>query len=51
MEDLLQSVAQSSFSIAVAAYLLIRMEKKLDTLGQTIQELRLAIVEQFSHVG
>lgn len=45
MEDLLAGIAQSGFSIAVAAYLLIRMEGKLEGLSQAIQDLRLAIVE------
>ncbi|MDD4836581.1 YvrJ family protein [Dethiosulfovibrio salsuginis] len=45
MEELLASVAQNGFSIAVAAYLLIRMESRVESLSQAIQELRLAIVE------
>ncbi len=44
MEDFLANAAQSGFSIAVAAYLLIRMESRLDSLSRAIQDLRLAIV-------
>ncbi|EFC90841.1 MAG: YvrJ family protein [Synergistota bacterium] len=46
MEDLLAGIAQNGFSIAVAAYLLIRMESRLEGLSQAIQELKLAIVEE-----
>lgn len=48
MDQLLSSAMQNGFSIAVAAYLLIRMESKLEGLSQAIQELKLAIVERGS---
>lgn len=43
MDELISSIAQSTFSIAVAAYLLVRMEARLDRLNEAIAELRRAI--------
>jgi|ADurb_H2B_03_Slu_FD_contig_21_5113657_length_660_multi_6_in_0_out_0_2 hypothetical protein len=43
MEDILASSIQSGFAVAVAAYLLVRMEKRLDDLRVAIDELRSAI--------
>lgn len=43
MEDLLASCIQSGFSVAVAAYLLVRMEKRLDDLAGAIRSLESAI--------
>ncbi len=40
MDELLTFVAQSGFSVAVAAYLLVRMESRLEALTQAINELR-----------
>jgi hypothetical protein len=40
MEEMLANIAQSGFSVAVAAYLLIRMEKRLEALTEAIRELR-----------
>lgn len=45
MEDLLAGMAQNGFSIAVAAYLLIRMENRLESLSQAINNLKIAIAE------
>jgi len=39
MEDLLKAVANVGFPIAVAAYLLIRIEGKLDNLASSINKL------------
>jgi hypothetical protein len=39
MEDLLKAVANVGFPIAVAAYLLIRIESKLDNLSSSINQL------------
>lgn len=39
MEDLLKAVANTGFPIAVAAYLLIRIEGKLDSLSASINQL------------
>lgn len=39
MEDLLKAVADVGFPIAVTAYLLIRIESKLDKLATSINQL------------
>lgn len=39
MEELLTSVANVGFPIAVAAYLLIRIEGKMDSLSASINQL------------
>ena len=39
MEDLLKAVGNVGFPIVVAAYLLIRIEGKLDTLSASINKL------------
>lgn len=46
MEELISSIAQSTFSIAVAAYLLVRMESRIDRLSEAIVELRRAIEQE-----
>ncbi|AER65958.1 hypothetical protein Tlie_0214 [Thermovirga lienii DSM 17291] len=46
MEDFVASVAQGGFAVAVAAYLLVRMERRLDELTQAIRDLQLAIVNR-----
>lgn len=43
MEEMISSLAQSTFSIAVAAFLLVRMESRLDRLSEAISELRRVI--------
>jgi hypothetical protein len=43
MEDFLAGVVQNTFSIAVAGYLLIRMERRLDDLTSAIVRLETAI--------
>jgi len=40
------SLLQQGFSVAVASYLLLRMERKLEELTRAISELRLAIGER-----
>jgi hypothetical protein len=39
MEEFLNSAIQSGFSVVVAAYLLIRMEKRLEALSEAIRDL------------
>lgn len=39
MEDFLKAVANIGFPIAVAAYLLIRIESKMDNLSSSISQL------------
>jgi len=50
MEDLLAGIAQNGFSIAVAAYLLIRMEKRLDELAIAINNLEKGVAKYFGEV-
>ena len=40
MEDFLQTALQNSFSIVVAAFLLLRMERELKGLREAIDRLR-----------
>jgi len=39
MDDLLKAIANIGFPIAVAAYLLIRIESKMDSLSASINQL------------
>jgi hypothetical protein len=39
MEDLLKAVGNVGFPIVVAAYLLIRIESKMDSLSSSINQL------------
>ena len=43
MEEIVAGVLESTFSIAVAAYLLVRMESRLDELTTAITRLQSAI--------
>lgn len=43
MEDFMSTVVQNGFSVAVAAFLLIRMERRLEELSLAIRELHEAI--------
>lgn len=43
MNDLLRIITNSGFPIAVAAYLLIRIENRISDLGRAIYELREAM--------
>ncbi|HCA41351.1 MAG TPA: YvrJ family protein [Aminobacterium sp.] len=47
MEDFWSLCLQNGFSVAVAAYLLVRMEKRLDELTEAIRRLESAI----THIG
>jgi hypothetical protein len=44
MEEFLAGVLEGTFAIAVAAYLLIRMERRLDDLTSAIARLETAIL-------
>jgi hypothetical protein len=46
MEDFVASAIQSGFAVAVAAYLLVRMESRLEELTKAIRELHVAIVNR-----
>lgn len=46
MEDILQAVANVGFPIAVSAYLLIRIEGKLEILADSIAGLASAVAER-----
>jgi len=44
MEDFLKSLVENSFSVVVAAFLLIRMERRLDDLTAALARLEIAIM-------
>lgn len=44
MEEMLKIIGNVGFPIAVAAFLLVRMEQRMDTLTSAICELRDAIL-------
>ena len=44
MEDFLVGLIENTFAVAVAAYLLIRMERRLDDLTSVISRLETAIL-------
>ena len=46
MEDFLASAIQSGFAVAVAGYLLVRMESRLEELTNAIRELQVSIVNR-----
>lgn len=39
MEDFIKAISNTGFPIAVAAYLLIRIESKMDSLSSSINQL------------
>ena len=39
MEELIGSIVQSSFSVAVASYLLVRMDKRMEELTRAVLHL------------
>ena len=43
VEELVKAALQSGFSIAVASYLLVRMESKLEALTLAIRDLQTAL--------
>jgi hypothetical protein len=45
MEEILEMVGNVGFPIAVAAYLLVRIENRLDSLSVSIGELARAVSE------
>ncbi len=47
LEEFITSTLQTGFSIAVAAYLLIRMEKRLDELSLAINNLEKGVAKYF----
>ncbi|MDR1916059.1 MAG: YvrJ family protein [Synergistaceae bacterium] len=51
MEEFVAGVLQGTFSIAVAGYLLVRMEKRLDDLTTAITRLESAINGLFQRGG
>ncbi len=44
MEDFMSTVVQNGFSVAVAAFLLVRMERRLEELSRAIRDLHAAII-------
>jgi hypothetical protein len=42
MEDFMSTVVQNGFSVAVAAFLLVRMERRLEELSSAIRDLKAA---------
>ncbi|MDI9393785.1 MAG: YvrJ family protein [Synergistota bacterium] len=46
MEDFWASAIQSGFAVAVAGYLLVRMESRLQELTNAIKDLQVAIVNR-----
>ncbi|HRV72100.1 MAG: YvrJ family protein [Thermovirgaceae bacterium] len=46
MEDFLASAIQSGFAVAVAAYLLVRMESRLEELTNAIKDLQVVIANK-----
>ena len=44
MEDFMSTVVQNGFSVAVAAFLLVRMERRLEELSEAIRDLHSAIL-------
>lgn len=51
MDEFLAGALEGTFSIAVAGYLLIRMESRLDTLTSAIVRLEAAIQEMCKRNG
>ncbi|HPZ76310.1 MAG TPA: YvrJ family protein [Thermosynergistes sp.] len=45
MADFVSAALQGGFAVAVAAYLLVRMEKRIDDLTSAINELKQSIEE------
>ncbi len=51
MEEILQGIANVGFPIVVAAYLLVRIEGKLDELTISIQQLARVVGEKLDAGG
>lgn len=48
MEELLKAISNYGFPIVVCAYLLIRMETKMEQLAQSIRDLAKSITDGFT---
>ena len=48
MEEILKAIANYGFPIVVSAYLLMRMELKMEQLAQSIRDLAKSILEGFT---
>lgn len=46
MEDFMSAIVQNGFSVAVAAFLLVRMDRRLEELSQAIRDLHSAILNR-----
>ncbi len=51
MEELITNALQTGFSVAVAAYLLVRMEGRLDSLNDTLRELQVVLARMETRLG
>lgn len=51
MEEILQGIANVGFPIVVAAYLLVRIENKLDDLTVSIHQLARVVSEKWDKGG
>ena len=51
MDEFLKSLIENSFSVVVAAFLLIRMERRLDDLTAALARLEIAIVTAVKREG
>lgn len=45
MDELISIIANVGFPVAVAIYLLVRLESKLDLLSNTINDLTIALIK------
>ena len=45
MEEIFINIANFGFSIVISVYLLVRMEKKIESLTESINELNKTIVQ------
>jgi hypothetical protein len=48
MDEILKAISNYGFPIVVSAYLLIRMELKMEQLAQSIRDLAKSIMEGFA---
>lgn len=48
MDEILKAISNYGFPIVVSAYLLIRMEFKMEQLAESIRELSKSILEGFT---
>lgn len=45
MQEIIKATIQTGFAVAVAAYLLVRLEARLEELTRAIQELKIAVAK------